>query len=218
MTENENDVLYVPATAIDTRVPDDYARVDVTYGGQQSELPDPVPLDFAEGDLKQAVTEALRAGDIPGLGSHPDADLTDYVVKRYPPHEQRPYNRIELRPKTPFGAKSNEIHQTVWAPDGAKFTVKGSFPDGVCFGAYMLLCHFNTPKSKRKTVVQVAVGEFVDSMEKQWEALQQKKEEEEAKEARGAAKRATKRAAERARKVTSKSSKKRAKRVAVKAG
>lgn len=106
MVDNNDDVqVFVPEGAMVQGIRDDQARVDVTWAGQQSELPDPVPRDADAADVKQWVTEALRAGDIPGLGAHVDADLTDYVVKRYPPHEQRPYHRIELRPKTPFGMK-----------------------------------------------------------------------------------------------------------------
>lgn len=78
------------------------ARVLVTYGGASSELPDSVNKDANDADVKGWVTEAIRTGGIPGIAAV-DADLRDYVVDRFPPTEQRAYNLIAIRPKTPFG-------------------------------------------------------------------------------------------------------------------
>jgi len=82
---------------------DDEARVNVTYRGQNGELPDPVFRDAAEGDVKAWVTEAVRNGGVPGIPADRDADFHDFVVDRFPPTEARPYALIQVRPKTAFG-------------------------------------------------------------------------------------------------------------------
>jgi hypothetical protein len=79
------------------------ARVNVTYGGQNGDLPDPVFFDSSDGDVKGFITEAVRNGSIPGIPADATADFTDFVVDRFAPTEERPYNLIQLRPKTPFG-------------------------------------------------------------------------------------------------------------------
>lgn len=85
---------------------DHEARVNVTFGGVNGDLPDPVPFDATDGDIKAWVTEAIATGGIPGLAATAGADLGDYVVERLSakPDEDRPANVLLLRPKTPFGA------------------------------------------------------------------------------------------------------------------
>ena len=78
------------------------ARLNVTYQGQNGDLPDPVDFDASDGDVRQWATEAVQAGGIPGLPAG-DANFRDFVVDRFTPTEDRPYNLIQLRPKTPFG-------------------------------------------------------------------------------------------------------------------
>lgn len=84
-------------------IPEGYARVNITYGGNNGDLPDPVSLDANDGDIKQWVTEAVRAGGVPGIPAAPTANFTDFVVDRFSPTEVRPYALISIRPKTPFG-------------------------------------------------------------------------------------------------------------------
>ncbi len=48
-------------------VPNDEARVNVTFGGQNGDLPDPVFYDSTDGDIRAMVTEAIRDGSIPGI-------------------------------------------------------------------------------------------------------------------------------------------------------
>lgn len=79
------------------------ARVNITYGGQNGDLPDPVMLDSTDGDVKQWVTEAVRTGGIPGIPADPTADFRDFIVQKFPPTDARPYNLFQVRPKTPFG-------------------------------------------------------------------------------------------------------------------
>lgn len=79
------------------------ARVNVTYNGQNGDLPDPVSFDATDGDVKTWVSEALRTNGVPGINGAGRADLADFVVDRFAATEARPYNLLALRPKTPFG-------------------------------------------------------------------------------------------------------------------
>jgi hypothetical protein len=80
------------------------ARVNVTYAGQNGDLPDPVSFDATDGDVKQWLTEAISNGGIPGI-PEVQADLRDFVVDRFTATETRPYNLLQVRPKTPFGGE-----------------------------------------------------------------------------------------------------------------
>lgn len=79
------------------------ARVNITWNGQNGDLPDTVNRDAADADVKRWVTESVRAGSVPGIGADPNADFQDFVVDRFPASDARPYNLIQIRPKTPFG-------------------------------------------------------------------------------------------------------------------
>lgn len=83
------------------------ARVNVTYAGKNGDLPDPVNFDSTEGDIKGWVSEALRTGSVPGIPAAGYVDLHDYVVDRFEATEVRPFNLIQLRPKTAFGCTPN---------------------------------------------------------------------------------------------------------------
>lgn len=80
----------------------DQARVNITYAGSNGDLPDPVSFQAADGDVKTWLSEALRTGGIPGIPAAV-ADLRDFVVDRFPATNARPYNLLQVRPKTPFG-------------------------------------------------------------------------------------------------------------------
>ena len=85
-------------------VPDNtMARLNITYAGQQGELPDAVPYDSTEETLKRMATEAVREGYVPGIDKKADVDFTDFVVDRFDARADVPYARLSLRPKTPFG-------------------------------------------------------------------------------------------------------------------
>lgn len=79
------------------------ARVDVTWSGQRGTLPDPVAFDTTDQNLKVMLTEAIRAGSVPGLRADQAVNLTDFVVDRFPPSDARPWNLLDVRPKTAFG-------------------------------------------------------------------------------------------------------------------
>jgi hypothetical protein len=79
------------------------ARVNVTYGGQNGDLQDTVDVRATDNDLRAWVTEAVRNGSIPGILPDRRANFRDFVVDRFGASQTRPYNLIQLRPKTPFG-------------------------------------------------------------------------------------------------------------------
>jgi len=80
------------------------ARLNITYGGANGDLPDLVSYDATDGDIKAWATEAVRNGNVPGILPAQTADFRDFVVDRFPATEARDYPLIQLRPKTPFGA------------------------------------------------------------------------------------------------------------------
>tara|TARA_R110002095_G_scaffold150083_3_gene129673 strand:+ start:541 stop:807 length:267 start_codon:yes stop_codon:yes gene_type:complete len=81
----------------------DEARVNITYAGQNGDLPDTVFAQASDGDIRAWATEAVRNGSIPGIHPSPSASFHGFVVDRFRATRDRPYNLIQLRPKTPFG-------------------------------------------------------------------------------------------------------------------
>ncbi len=79
------------------------ARVNVTWRGQNGDLRDAVAYDSGDGDIKAWVAEAIGTGAVEGVRAERRVDLRDFVVDRFPASAQIPFNRIFLRPKTPFG-------------------------------------------------------------------------------------------------------------------
>jgi len=81
------------------------ARVNVTFAGNNGDLPDLVNFDSTDGDLKQMVTEAIRGGGVPGIPATANVDLTDFVVDRFDATGgDRLIPALFVRPKTPFGS------------------------------------------------------------------------------------------------------------------
>jgi len=79
------------------------ARVNITYNGSNGDLPDPVTFDSTDAAIRGFITEAVRAGSVPGIAADPNADFTDFVIDRFTANEVTPFNRLMARPKTPFG-------------------------------------------------------------------------------------------------------------------
>ena len=79
------------------------ARVNITYAGENGDLPDPVSFDAGDSDVKTWVAEAVESGTVPGIPAQ-TVDLSDFVVDRFAANEGREFNYIVVRPKTPFGA------------------------------------------------------------------------------------------------------------------
>ena len=84
------------------------ARLNITWAGDNGDLPDPVAYDATDADVRQWVTEAVRNGDVPGIRADVNADFSDFVVDRFAANDTRPYNLIQIRPKTPFGVRGGE--------------------------------------------------------------------------------------------------------------
>lgn len=80
------------------------ARLSITVNGQQGDLGDLVSYDMTDGDLRHVATEAVRAGNVPGIDAVANINFTDFVVDRFPARQDVPFNRLSLRPKVPFGA------------------------------------------------------------------------------------------------------------------
>ena len=79
------------------------ARLNITYGGANGDLPDPVSYDATDEAIRGFVTEAVRTGSVPGVRADATADFSDFVVDRFPATAERPYPLVMVRPKTPFG-------------------------------------------------------------------------------------------------------------------
>lgn len=81
----------------------DEARLNITWQGNNGDLPDPVSFDAADGDVFQWAAEAVRGGGVPGIPADPDVTFRDFVVRRFAATADVPYNRLMIHPKTPFG-------------------------------------------------------------------------------------------------------------------
>lgn len=88
---------------VDMVINADEARVNVTWNGQNGDLPDPVYFESTDGDLRAMVQEAVQNGDVPGIAADPGANFTDFVVDRFRATGEEDWNKIHIRPKTPFG-------------------------------------------------------------------------------------------------------------------
>jgi len=85
-------------------VNNDMARLNITWSGTNGDLPDLVPFHVDDAEMKRMATEAIESGYIPGIDAG-TADLSDFVVDRFPANEQVRENRVFIRPKTPFGVQ-----------------------------------------------------------------------------------------------------------------
>jgi len=79
------------------------ARLNITWSGTNGDLPDPVPFDAAEARIKEWATEAVTNGSVPGITADEAVNFGDFIVDRFPATDDRPFNALFLRPKTPFG-------------------------------------------------------------------------------------------------------------------
>jgi hypothetical protein len=133
--------------AIVPAVPIDMAQLNITYDGQNGDLADLVPFDSGDGDLKQMAEEVVRAGGVPGIDAHGAADFSDFVVDRFAAGDEVPYNRLFLRPKTPFGSTvtltfktPDVVDQLDDELDGDELEeVKGKIKKWVEYGEYVYI-------------------------------------------------------------------------------
>ena len=83
----------------------DEARVNITWNRQNGDLPEPVNWNSTDADVKGWISEALRTGTIPGIPADANPNLQNFIVDRFEATEARPFNLIQIRPKTEFGAR-----------------------------------------------------------------------------------------------------------------
>ena len=81
----------------------DQARVNITFDGQNGDLPNPVRNLASDDELRCWAAEAVRTGHVPGIRADASADFTDFVIDRFSATSNRPYHLIQIRPATPFG-------------------------------------------------------------------------------------------------------------------
>ena len=81
------------------------ALLNITWKGENGDLGDHVDFDASDDQIVAWATEAVRGGDIQGIAADLDVNFTDFVVQRFAAKDDKP-DRIMLRPKVPFGAKS----------------------------------------------------------------------------------------------------------------
>jgi hypothetical protein len=79
------------------------ACLNITFEGQNGDLGDPVPFRASDRDLRAWAAEAVRTGSIAGIRPDHRADLGQFVVDRFAASATVPFNRIVVRPVTPFG-------------------------------------------------------------------------------------------------------------------
>lgn len=88
---------------IEVYVPENMSKLTITYQGQQGDLPDLVLFDLDDDAIKRIAAESVGSGYVPGIDTYVQVDFNDFVVDRFPARHDIPYNRLSLRPKTPFG-------------------------------------------------------------------------------------------------------------------
>jgi len=81
----------------------DEAVLNITWSGENGDLPDAILYDTSEAEIKRNATEAVRTGGVPGIDLDETVDFADFVVTRFRAKDDVPFNRVVLRPKTPFG-------------------------------------------------------------------------------------------------------------------
>jgi hypothetical protein len=79
------------------------AVLNVTWAGQNGDLSDPVAYDATDAEIRAYAAEAVSTGSVAGIRAA-RANFSDFVVERFPATTDVSYNRIVVRPKTPFGA------------------------------------------------------------------------------------------------------------------
>jgi hypothetical protein len=79
------------------------ALLNITWSGQNGDLPSPIPALASDADIIAWATEALQTGSVPGIRADRRANLSGFVIDRFPPSPGAPFRRVFLRPQTPFG-------------------------------------------------------------------------------------------------------------------
>lgn len=77
------------------------ARLNITYHGEQGDLPNPVYYDATDVEVRAWAQEAIRSGSVINITADPDADLSGFEIERVPAGNGFP-NQLLVRPKTRF--------------------------------------------------------------------------------------------------------------------
>lgn len=93
----------VPQNAVAPLLGPTEARLNITYDGENADLPDSVRFDATDAEVKGWATEAVQNG-MPGIPANRAADFTNFIVDRFEANEATPFNRLMIRPKTEFGS------------------------------------------------------------------------------------------------------------------
>lgn len=81
---------------------DGEAVLNISWKGENGDLPQPIVYDASEADIRRWAAEAVRAG-LPGISPDPNVNFQDFIVERVAAKDGLP-NRVLLRGKTEFGA------------------------------------------------------------------------------------------------------------------
>lgn len=84
------------------------AKLNLTWYGQNGDLPDFVDYDGHDDVLKAIAKEAVETGGVPGVTVNGMVDLDNFVVDRFPATEDLPA-RVFIRPKVPFGGSARNL-------------------------------------------------------------------------------------------------------------
>lgn len=83
------------------------ARVNINYNSLNGDLQEMVNFDSTDDQVREWVSEAIRTGSVPGMtpaANDEAVDLSGYKVERFPATDARPFDLIQVRPKTAYGA------------------------------------------------------------------------------------------------------------------
>ena len=101
--ENENNDLVAVDAVPEAILLAHQARLNITWSGENGDLPDAIDFDAADAQILNWAAEAIQNGGVPGIAGDANANLADYVVDRFGPGNGIEFNRVSVRPKTPFG-------------------------------------------------------------------------------------------------------------------
>lgn len=77
------------------------AVLNISWQGQNGDLPNPILYDSTDADIRRWATEAVRGG-IRGIDADPTVNFQDFIVERVAAKDGLP-PRVLLRGKTEFG-------------------------------------------------------------------------------------------------------------------
>lgn len=92
-----------PSPATTHTIPPHLAVLNITWRGENGNLPDPVDPRLSDAQICEMVEEVLQTGGVPGIPADPRARVANLVIERFEPNEAYPYSRLLARPAVEFG-------------------------------------------------------------------------------------------------------------------